>query len=58
MSSPTTGSTAVNAQIPPTVVQYDPVYLTDAQIAQRERVKNGTVAKSHDTVEADKVSPR
>lgn len=52
---PNDGTEATTAQIPPQTTTYEPIYLSDAQIAQRERVKNGTVAKAHDAVEADRV---
>ena len=51
------GTDAVTAQIPPSVTTYEPVYLSDGQIAAKLRGKgtDSTAPKVHEPIEASRV---
>lgn len=55
VNAPSRSAGDTTAQIPPSPLSFEPVYLSDAQVATMERVKSGTAPRSHDTVEADRV---
>lgn len=50
VSAPRNGTDAPPVQVPPQTATYEPIYLSDAQVAQRERVKNGTASEPGKTL--------
>lgn len=50
VSATTNGTDAPPVQIPPPAVTYEPIYLTEAEQARMQRVKNGTASEPGKTL--------